>query len=78
MDRRMCLDHLAIAERAIAFGERHIAREEQLISDLDRAGRETKLALAVLATYRLTQAEHVRHRDLLLEMLQQDGANPCH
>ncbi|HLZ01085.1 MAG TPA: hypothetical protein VKR55_02925 [Bradyrhizobium sp.] len=73
MDRRMALEHLATTEKGIALGERHIAREEQMIADLDRAGADTKLALAVLATYRQTQAEHVAHRNRLLKMLRE----PC-
>jgi hypothetical protein len=76
MDRKMELDHLAIAEKAVAAGERHIAREEQMIAELDRDGHDTSLALATLANYRRMQAEHVAHRDLLLKMLQQDAAKP--
>jgi hypothetical protein len=70
MDRKMALDHLATAEEAIALGDRHIAREEQMIADLDRAGHDTTLALAVLATYRQMQAQLVAHRNLLLNRLQ--------
>ncbi len=75
MDRKMELDHLAIAEKAVADGERHIEREEQAIADMDRAGHDTKLACATLANFRHMQAEHVAHRDLLLKMLQ-DAAKP--
>jgi glutamine synthetase adenylyltransferase len=71
MDRKMELDHLAIAEKAVAKGERHIEREEQLIADLDRAGHDTKHARETLANFRRMQAEHVAHRDLLLKMLQE-------
>lgn len=71
MDRKMELDHLAVAERAVALGERHIEREERMIADLDRDGHDTTQARALLATYRLTQAEHVAHRNRLLRMLQQ-------
>ena len=71
MDRKMELDHLAVAERAVAQGERHIEREERMIADLDRDGHDTTQARALLATYRLTQADHVAHRNRLLKMLQQ-------
>ena len=71
MDRRMELDHLAVAERAVVLGERHIAREERMIADLDRDGHDTTQARALLATYRLTQAEHIAHRNRILKMLQQ-------
>jgi hypothetical protein len=76
MDRKMELDHLAIGQRAISNGERHIQREEQAIADLDRAGHDTSLARDMLATFRRVQAEHVAHRNLILKMLQQDAAKP--
>ena len=65
----MELDHLALAEKAVAEGERHIEREEQMISDLDRGGHDTVLARAMLETLRRMQAEHAPHRNLLLKML---------
>ena len=65
MDRKMELDHLALADREVADGESHIAREEQMVSDLDRGGHDTKLALETLATYRRMQAEHIAHRNSL-------------
>ena len=71
MNRKMELEHLALADKAVAEGERHIAREEQMISDLDRAGYDTKEARSLLATYRRTQDAHVAHRKLILETLQQ-------
>jgi hypothetical protein len=70
MNRKMELEHLALAERTVAQGERHIQREEQMISELDRAGHDTRDAMALLATYRRTQAEHIAHRNLILKMLQ--------
>jgi hypothetical protein len=45
MNREMELHHLALAEKAMAEGERHILREEQMISELDRAGHDTSEAL---------------------------------
>ena len=77
MDRKMELDHLVIAEKAVAAGERHIEREEQAIADLDRAGHDTTLARATLATFRRAQAAHIAHRDTLLKMLQENTAKPC-
>lgn len=73
----MELDHLARAEKTVALGERHIEREEQMIADLDRAGHDTTQARALLATYRLTQVEHIAHRNRILEMLRQNqGDDP--
>jgi hypothetical protein len=73
MDRETELAHLAIAEKAVADGERHIQLQEQRVAELDR-DHDTKRALATLATFRQMQAEHVAHRDLILKMLQQDAA----
>jgi hypothetical protein len=73
MDRKMELNHLALAESAVLQGERHIAREEQMISDLERGGHDTKLALETLANYRRMQAEHIAHRNMILKLLQQSG-----
>ncbi len=67
----MELAHLAIAEKAVADGERHIEREERMIADLDRGGHDTKLARTVLETYRRMQVEHIAHRNTLLKMLRQ-------
>ena len=76
----MELDHLAIAERAVLEGERRITCEEQMVADLIRAGYDTTLACATLVALRRMQAEHVRNRDLLLEILEQHGCTivgPC-
>ena len=74
MERKMELAHLAIAEKTVADGERHIQRQEQRVAELDRDGHDTEQALATLATFRQMQAEHVAHRDLLLKIMQQDAA----
>jgi hypothetical protein len=73
MDRDMALEHLAQAERIIAEGERHIDHQERVVVQLDRDGRDTQEALALLARFRRTQAKHVAHRNLLLEMLHHHG-----
>ena len=77
MDRKMELDHLAIAERAVATGQRHIEREERMIADLERGGHSEDIELAreTLTTLRAMQAEHIAHRNLLLKMLQQGGSD---
>jgi hypothetical protein len=64
------LAHLAIAEKNVALGERHIEHQEPLVSDLDRHGHDTSEALALLDMFRRPQAEHVAHRDFLLKELQ--------
>ena len=76
MDRKIELAHFAIAEKAVADGEHHIEREEQMLADLDRAGHDTKQARETLAIFQRMQAEHVAHRNLLLKLLQQQGGSP--
>ena len=66
MDRKMELAHLAIAEKAVIDGERHIQHQERLVAELDRDGHDTREALALLATFWRMQAQLVAHRDLLL------------
>jgi hypothetical protein len=73
MDRDMALEHLVQAERIIAEGERHIDHQERAVAELDRDGHDTQEALALLAMFRRTQAEHLAHRNLLLEMMQHHG-----
>lgn len=74
MNREMELAHLAIADKAVASGERHILLQERRVAELDRDGHDTKQALATLAIFRRLQVEHVAHRDLILKVLQQGEA----
>ncbi len=74
MNREMEIAHLAIAEKAVLEGEQHILQQEARVAELDRDGHDTRHALETLATFRHMQAEHVAHRDLLVEMLKQDKA----
>lgn len=71
MDREMELAHLAIAEKAVIQGERHIQHQEQVVAELDRDGHDTGEALALLALFRRIQGERVAHRDLLLRKIGQ-------
>jgi hypothetical protein len=57
-DRTLVLKHLALAVHHVDQGKHHLARQEELIAKLDRAGLDTTQALKVLATLRETQALH--------------------
>jgi len=70
LDRATLLEHLARAERHLAQGETHIGRQEALVAELDLKGRDTKDALAILATLRETQSQHVLDMERLLKQLQ--------
>lgn len=69
MNRAMLLQHLALAERHISQGETHLAKQEALISTLDRDGHDTTEAWALLTTMRATQALHLEDRDRILAEL---------
>ena len=69
MDRSIQLQHLAEAERHIARGDYHISEQELRIAEFDARGHDATLARALLETFRLTQAQHVAHRDFILKAL---------
>lgn len=71
MDRAVLLNHLALVERHVLEGERHLARQESMIAELDRDNHDTQGAYAVLETLRQTQANHIGERDRILRQLAQ-------
>jgi hypothetical protein len=73
MDLPMVRQHLAEAEEHVALGERHIARQAQIIEQLACAGHNTELAVDLLDNYRQLQVCHVAHRDRLLKSKRQLG-----
>jgi hypothetical protein len=70
MDLRMILDQLAMSERHVALGEKHIARQIEIIDDIRRAGGDPRLALQLLDTFRDLQVTHVEHRDRMRTALE--------
>ena len=71
MDLRTIREHLDEAERHLALSDRHIARQIQIIDELERDGHPTTLALDVLATFRTLHATHLNHRDTIRKELDQ-------
>lgn len=69
MDRSTQLRHLATAEQNIARGERNISNQELRVEELDFRGYDSRLAGALLETFRQTQAQHLIHRDQILREL---------
>jgi hypothetical protein len=55
----------------IASGIRHIATQEQIITDLDRGNHEAAVALDLLAIFRDMQDHLLAHRDRILAELEQ-------
>ena len=63
------MDHakqtLAVAERIVAMGRRHVARQREIVAELGGVGRDAEVARELLATFEILQEEHGAHRDRL-------------
>ncbi len=59
-------DHLAMAERHIASGNRVITRQRQLINQLEADGHDIRAAQLLLARFEDLQAWRLSHRDRLI------------
>jgi hypothetical protein len=69
MDREMLQRHLALAEEHIATGEKNIARQRDLIAQLERDGHDTASARTFLREFEQLQALHIAERERLLSEL---------
>jgi hypothetical protein len=69
MDREMLKRHLALAEEHIATGEKNIARQRDLIAQLERDGYDTASARTFLREFEQLQALHIAERERLLSEL---------
>jgi hypothetical protein len=69
MDREALLEQLAHTERLIALGEVDLAKQQSLVAEMDRDGRDATQARKILATLRDTQTLHEQDRERLLRDL---------
>jgi hypothetical protein len=65
----MSLRHLEQAERHIGLGKKHIADQEQRVVEIELRGRDACVARQLLETFRLSQAQHIQHHQLILKEL---------
>jgi hypothetical protein len=65
MDRSTLLEHLAQARRHVAAGKRLIARQRELVAELERDGHDSSTAKQLLRIFEETQKLHVADRDRL-------------
>jgi hypothetical protein len=65
----LSLKHLEQAERRIAEGKDHIARQEGIIARLVSCGHDTSEAEALLVTLLESQRLHEQHRRSILDEL---------
>ena len=69
MDRPALEKHLMQVNADLARGRKHIARQRQIVSDLEQSGRDTKTALAVLREAEASQAVYAAEADWLEQEL---------
>jgi hypothetical protein len=69
MDQEMLKRHLAEAEEHIATGDKNIARQRDLIAQLERDGHDTTSATTFLHEFEQLQAQHIAERERLLREL---------
>jgi hypothetical protein len=65
MDKAMIAKHLAIAERHVTGGQRHIDRQREIVRELQRDGRDLALAMSLLRQFEDMQTLHTQDRDRL-------------
>jgi hypothetical protein len=59
MDRQLKLRHLALARHHVAEGQDHIARQTELVAELERDGHDTGPARRLLAQFIVMQSMHI-------------------
>jgi hypothetical protein len=69
MDREMLKRHLAQAEEHIAMGDKNIARQREVIVQLERDGHDTASARNFLREFEQLQPMHIAERERLLREL---------
>ena len=65
----MIRDHLALAEEHVAKGERIVARQKDLVAELENDGHDTKEARSVLCQFEQVLQSHIADRDRLRDEL---------
>jgi hypothetical protein len=65
----MLLEHLALARKHVADGERHVRRQREIVAELDRGAHDTSQGKDLLRLFEELQVFHVSHRDRLLNEL---------
>ena len=69
MDREMFHRYLQMAKGHAEEGERHIARQKEVIGEADAAGRDTTEAKKLLAVFEASQDLHLDHIERILDQL---------
>lgn len=67
--REMLIEHLRQAHEHVALGERHLARQRQIVEEYERLGLDVTKAQWLLSQFEELQVLHVADRDRLQEQL---------
>jgi hypothetical protein len=59
----MMQNQLAVAEWIVELGQTHLAQQRRIIRGLAKAGRDTRLAEDIMATFVETQVLHEEYRN---------------
>ena len=73
MNRAALQQRLAKTAEQIASGQRHIARQREIIAELERNGRPADYARYLLAGLELLQAAYQNSRNQLLKELSKNS-----
>jgi hypothetical protein len=65
MDRATLIQHLIEAESLVSLADVIVAQQRQLITDMERDGLDTKLALSLLAEFEEYLSQEIADRDRL-------------
>jgi hypothetical protein len=66
MSRLTLARHLAQAEARIALGQKHIARQNEIIAELEQAGHDAVTAKALLVVFEATHELHIADHDQII------------
>ncbi len=70
MDRETIQRHLLLAEMHVSQGERHVARQREIVAELKDDGRDLETARNLLARFEELYAQHVADRDRIRRELE--------
>ncbi|HEY5207765.1 MAG TPA: hypothetical protein VIJ63_24655 [Roseiarcus sp.] len=73
--REIAREHLELANRHVAGGQKRVQAQRDLADQLERDGHDTDRARTLLAQFEATLAFQVEHRDRILRELA-DGELP--
>jgi hypothetical protein len=73
MDRSLLIKHLIKAEAHVVQGASHIARQRELIAELERDSHKIEVAVRLLDLFETTQAAYIAHVERLRESLSSTG-----